>query len=622
MSRIGIPNAPIPPGTYAKPPVVGDGRQHVAASGSNGNDGLSEGTAKATVAGAVAALPSTGGDVYVGAGTFSGAIPITSKNVRIHCAGRVNTTLTVPSGGTLFVFTGPFDSGSGAQFILEGATLLGGAGSRAVNLAEPATFVSGSFVVRDCNVVGWGAMAFTFGQSNYFSSFERVHFAANAGSLSFGLFSDHLVEDCQFSNPVSAPSIVTYGGSSGTIRGNTFTYGTGTGTEPDILLLSDTATAGGHELVEGNKFGPENDVAGRVKVKAHSTIVNRLLLPRLEAVKIRANDFFGVAGQTAIQLDDPILGWGITGNHYDGFAVLVNDNQSNTTGESGNSIFSGNTVRSDPTGASTWKTFANGGRGFAIIEPPLGLSAELTVRAEPRQMETAELRNRLAYSEDLTQAAWVKNGVTIDAPQTDPFGTTRATALHRVNAGTSESVSAAIAAMAGFKGAGGQAAPAGGIRLVVTLWAMAGTLNTLLASIFDSADGLLVGTPTLQLSTRWKRYRLTFSGLSSAAALTLNLYPGGTRQAAGYLFVFGIQVSDDDTDYLPTSGAAATSAVIGARSEALHQFAGGLAAKVKAGTPSDADFPAAPPDGTIVPDSSGSKIWVRLGGTWKGVAVA
>lgn len=48
----------------------------------------------------------------------------------------------------------------------------------------------------------------------------------------------------------------------------------------------------------------------------------------------------------------------------------------------------------------------------------------------------------------------------------------------------------------------------------------------------------------------------------------------------------------------------------------------GLATKVKAGAPVDADWAAAPPDGTIVVDSTGSKIWARVGGAWKSVAIA
>jgi hypothetical protein len=48
----------------------------------------------------------------------------------------------------------------------------------------------------------------------------------------------------------------------------------------------------------------------------------------------------------------------------------------------------------------------------------------------------------------------------------------------------------------------------------------------------------------------------------------------------------------------------------------------GVQTKVKAGTPVDADWTAAPPDGTLVADSTGSKLWVRVGGVWKGVVVA
>src|SRR5262245_9073675 len=42
--------------------------------------------------------------------------------------------------------------------------------------------------------------------------------------------------------------------------------------------------------------------------------------------------------------------------------------------------------------------------------------------------------------------------------------------------------------------------------------------------------------------------------------------------------------------------------------------------KVKAGTPTDADV-VVPTDGMLVLDSTANKIWVRLGGAWKGVAV-
>lgn len=58
------------------------------------------------------------------------------------------------------------------------------------------------------------------------------------------------------------------------------------------------------------------------------------------------------------------------------------------------------------------------------------------------------------------------------------------------------------------------------------------------------------------------------------------------------------------------------------KTDHLFTAALGVATKVKAGTPTDGDWAANPPDGTIVGDSTGSKIWIRLGGTWKSIAVA
>lgn len=48
---------------------------------------------------------------------------------------------------------------------------------------------------------------------------------------------------------------------------------------------------------------------------------------------------------------------------------------------------------------------------------------------------------------------------------------------------------------------------------------------------------------------------------------------------------------------------------------------GALGTKVKAGTPTDTDV-TTPANGMIIVDSTANKIWVRIGGTWKGVVVA
>lgn len=49
----------------------------------------------------------------------------------------------------------------------------------------------------------------------------------------------------------------------------------------------------------------------------------------------------------------------------------------------------------------------------------------------------------------------------------------------------------------------------------------------------------------------------------------------------------------------------------------------GVQTKTKAGTPVDADWTAgAPPDGTLVVDTTANKLWARVGGIWKGVVIA
>lgn len=64
-------------------------------------------------------------------------------------------------------------------------------------------------------------------------------------------------------------------------------------------------------------------------------------------------------------------------------------------------------------------------------------------------------------------------------------------------------------------------------------------------------------------------------------------------------------------------------ALIGVRPDGLlYASLGALATKEKAGAPTDADWTTAPPDCTIIGDSTNNKIWIRLGGVWKGVAVA
>jgi hypothetical protein len=53
----------------------------------------------------------------------------------------------------------------------------------------------------------------------------------------------------------------------------------------------------------------------------------------------------------------------------------------------------------------------------------------------------------------------------------------------------------------------------------------------------------------------------------------------------------------------------------------VNNVAGSVVAKVKAGSPADGDFTTAT-DGLVVVDSTNNKIWARVGGAWKGVAIS
>lgn len=54
----------------------------------------------------------------------------------------------------------------------------------------------------------------------------------------------------------------------------------------------------------------------------------------------------------------------------------------------------------------------------------------------------------------------------------------------------------------------------------------------------------------------------------------------------------------------------------------VQAITNGLSTKQKAGVPVDTDWSPPPPDGTMVIDSTNSKLWARVGGVWKGVALA
>lgn len=94
----------------AGPYVSADGVQYVSGSGNDANTGLDPGHAKLTIAAALSALPSHGGTVYVGAGTFvtNAIIVIPNKTSIVFTGGRGDAG----AGGTVIQAGASFPAGS------------------------------------------------------------------------------------------------------------------------------------------------------------------------------------------------------------------------------------------------------------------------------------------------------------------------------------------------------------------------------------------------------------------------------------------------------------------------------------------------------------------------------
>ena len=124
--------AATPPAAQTAPAALATGMVYVSGQGNDGNDGLSWASAKLTVGGALAALP-TGGTVVLAAGTFTEkglAVPA-GGNLAIRGAGPGVTVLqatsgdlwTVPANGSFVSFEDlTMTSQSGAGHLFNAAT--------------------------------------------------------------------------------------------------------------------------------------------------------------------------------------------------------------------------------------------------------------------------------------------------------------------------------------------------------------------------------------------------------------------------------------------------------------------------------------------------------------------
>jgi hypothetical protein len=290
-----------------------------------------------------------------------------------------------------------------------------------------------------------------------------------------------------------------------------------------------------------------------------------------------------IPNSAAIELNGPHLPWDVQGNYFSDYAILIKDRQQGQGFEWGQSLFADNRVSCPPGG---YRVFENEGNNFTWIRPSANSAVE-PVDPWPHKRESLILRNRLRNSENLHQ--WTHNNIpsTISTPtgpqpnptggMADPFGTNRAWLVALSGTAPSQqSLQSASIDITGISSTG---------RLVITFWAKQGPVPPPLPGMpplpphASLGVGLWDGTAlphpdyfgnyfSVSLGPTWKRYKFVTNQLNSVNdTFTLIFYPSDPSFTSGSVYLFAPQISDDDSDYLPTGASFVADPSAGSRFE-------------------------------------------------------
>jgi len=330
--------------------------------------------------------------------------------------------------------------------------------------------------------------------------------------------------------------------------------GPGPRTIASISLTGNVVTvvmSSAHGLATGARVGIAQVSNVVFNIAATATVVNATTftypLTHADIAAIVNSGVVQLLNGPAIQLKSPINRWGFFSNLFEQYGLIVDDSQPQpTTGLSpaperrdtfGKNRFGRQFIKAPYDYGVT--LFKNGGMHFEYVarqEAEEGFG-------DWRPREAAQLINRVAASDDFTQADWLKSGVAIATGQTDPWGGTTAQLWTRAGLVLEEFVGQIISTSNL------------GSRIVVRLLAKAGTLDNLTTSLVDTTSNTILGWEQVNLSTTYKWYEVVFNNINPAHAFEVEFYPGGTEDIlAGTVVVAQVLVCDDERqDYLPTT---------------------------------------------------------------------
>lgn len=503
-----------------------------------------------------------------------------SKDVKIFSENWRGVQITGPANSPAF------QGVSGVtNFILEGITWIGGAGtSQLLYVPTSGAWFEGKTVLRGNKFNNFGDFAIERGDSTYFTEIRGNRFDNCVGCISEGWASDSVIDDNLFNDLMAGnPVIRLVGGSRTVITSNGFVRASGTITEPDIELNPTTSFGrGGRTFILHNKFGGEGETSGRPKIRTY----NATSTNRSTDVVVAFNQMHGMGGTTGtthcFQFDNPIAGWDVFGNEFDDFDLIVKDSVGKFDGILGLNKWGRN--RYFWSERLNGKLFENGGRMFSELDENVYGYQPVRTMYEPR-----EARNRLWNSTAI--GSWNKSaGVTITSGQTDPDGGTNAFLIESDGTAAAQNVFRSID-ITGM-----------GSTVIVKLRLKAGASTKIIVGLRDSAapSGWVGMIQNLVIDSQWRDYVFQLTVVNPANAHQLYIYPADTvASRAGGFYIYQPQVSDFESDFLPTSGGAgASDTTIGRRFGKKVSLAGGA----KATLPTYADNAAALAGGLLATD--------------------
>ncbi|MGK2933699.1 MAG: phage head spike fiber domain-containing protein [Gemmatimonadaceae bacterium] len=206
-----------------------------------------------------------------------------------------------------------------------------------------------------------------------------------------------------------------------------------------------------------------------------------------------------------------------------------------------------------------------------VVEVPAATPRDthlVTIDGEERAGLLLEMAatNKITYSEDFSNAAWLKQDVTVTASQLDPAGGTSARTLDAtVNGGylrfTVSFTANATKTIAVYLRAG--TAAVSRIRLYDDTASVERHVVSVTWTNGVPTLATFVGSGTLfpveSLGGRWYRVMISAASVVAANSNLLYFYPAGPS-ATGTAYAYGFQAEDGAfaSSYVPTSGATAT----------------------------------------------------------------